>query len=116
MSVLVDSRTIDRAPENPDSWFPQDASSFDFQVGGTTYLFSSLEGPTELTIGYWRISVMTLIASLLVLAFGVVLVPFSVETKVFAAFACVFGLLFAALFFPTTAYSWLLAARWVLPE
>ena len=86
-------------------------SSFDFQVGGTTYLFSSLEGPTELTIGYWHISVMTLIASLLVLVLGLVLVPFSVETKVFTVFAVAFGLLFAGLFSPSMVNSWLLAAR-----
>jgi len=108
---LLDSRTITRAPDNPDGWFPEDAASFDFQVGGTTYLFSSLEGPTELTIGYWRISVMTLIASLLVLVLGLVLVPFSVETKVFAVLAAGFGLLFTGLFSPTTVNSWLLAAR-----
>lgn len=108
---LLDSRTIDRAPDQPDSWFPQDASSFDFQVGGTTYLFSSLEGPTALQIGYWRIAVMTLIASLAVLLLGVALIPFSVGTKVCAVFACAFGLLFTSLFFPATAYSWLLAAR-----
>ena len=108
---LLDARNIDRAPDQPDSWFPQDASSFDFQVGGTTYLYSSLEGPTELTTGYWRISVMTLIASLSVLLLGLLLIPFSVETKVGAAFVGAFAVLFAALFFPSTAYSWLLAAR-----
>jgi hypothetical protein len=108
---LFDARNIERAPDQPDSWFPQDASSFDFQVGGTTYLYSSLEGPTELSTGYWRISVMTLIASLSLLLVGVLLIPFSVETKVGAAFVGAFGVLFAALFFPSTAYSWLLAAR-----
>jgi hypothetical protein len=54
---------------------------------------------------------MTLIASMLVLALGLVLVPFSVETKVFAVFAAVFGLLFAGLFAPTMVNSWVLAAR-----
>ncbi|MHB8952965.1 MAG: hypothetical protein ACYC4U_08275 [Pirellulaceae bacterium] len=108
---LLDSRTITRAPDNPDSWFPQNASSFDFQVGGTTYLFSTLEGPADLRVGYWRISVMTLMASLMVLVLGLALVPFSVETKVFAVFAVAFGLLFAGLFSPTTVNSWLLSAR-----
>ncbi len=108
---LIDSRTITHAPDNPDSWFPQDASSFDFQVGGTAYLFSSLEGPTELAIGYWRISVMAFAASVLVLVLGVILVPFSVETKVLAVFAAAFGLLCAGLFSPTAVNSWLLAAR-----
>ncbi len=108
---MWDSRAITRAPDNPDSWFPQDSSSFDFQVGGTTYLFSSLTGPAELKIGYWRISIMTLIASLVVLLLGVALVPFSLETKVFAIFAAVFALLFAGLFSPSVVNSWLLAAR-----
>jgi hypothetical protein len=108
---LWDSRQIIHAADNPDSWFPQDTASFDFQVGGTTYLFSSLTGPAELKIGYWRISVMTLIASLLVLAAGLVLAPFGLETKVFAILAAVFAVLFASLFSPSVVHSWLLAAR-----
>ncbi len=39
---LWDSREITAAADNPDGWFPKDSSSFDFQVGGTPYLFSSL--------------------------------------------------------------------------
>ena len=42
---LWDSRQITEAADNPDGWFPKDSSSFDFQVGGTTYLFSSLTEP-----------------------------------------------------------------------
>jgi len=108
---LWDSRKITPAPDDPDCWFPKDAASFDFQVGGTPYLFSSLSGPTELAIGYWHIPTMTTIASLLVLAIGVVLVPFSIDTKVFAILAAVFVVLFAGLFLPSVVNSWLLAAR-----
>ena len=67
---LWDSRAITTAPDNPDSWFPKDSSSFDFQVGGTPYLFSSLTGRPELKIGYWHIPTMTTVASLAVLAPG----------------------------------------------
>ena len=108
---LWDSRKITHTPENPDSWFPKDTSSFDFQVGGTTYLFSSLTGPTELQIGYWHIPTMTVIASLLVLVVGGVLVRFSLETKVFTILALVFAVLFVGLFAPSIINSWLLAAR-----
>lgn len=108
---LWDSRKILETADNPDSWFPKDTSSFDFQVGGTTYLFSSLTGPTELEIDYWHIPTMTVIASLLVLVVGVVLVPFSLESKVFTILAFAFVVLFAGLFSPSVVYSWLLAAR-----
>jgi len=108
---LWDSRRISRAPDDPDRWFPQDTSSFDFHVGGTTYLFSSLTGPTELKIDYWHIPTMTIIASLIVLVTGVVLVRFSVEAKVFAVLAVLFVVLFVGLFFPSIVNSWLLAAR-----
>jgi len=108
---LWDSRRITQTADNPDGWFPQDTSSFDFQVGGTTYLFSSLTGPTELTIGYWHIPTMTVIASSLVLLLGVVLAWFSLETKVFTILALVFVASFAGLFTPSIINSWLLAAR-----
>ena len=108
---LWDSRRISAAADNPDGWFPKDTSSFDFQVGGTNYLFSSLTGPTELEIGYWHIPTMTAIASLLVLAIGGVLVWFSLETKVFSILALVFVVLFVGLFSPSVVNSWLLAAR-----
>lgn len=108
---LWDSRKINRAAENPDSWFPEDATSFDFQVGGTTYLFSNLSGPTELNIGYWHIPTMTLIASLCVLVIGFVLLPFSIDVKVFTILLAVVGVTFAGLFSPSVVHSWLLAAR-----
>ena len=108
---LWDSRTITEAADSPDSWFPKDSSSFDFQVGGTTYLFSSLTGPTELNVGYWHIPTMTIIGSLLVLAVGVVLLWFSLETKVLTILALVFVVLFVGLFSPSFINSWLLAAR-----
>lgn len=106
-----DSRAITRATDNPDSWFAQDALSFDFQVGGTSYLFSSLTGPTELSSSYWHIPTMTTIASLLVLAIGAVLIPFSLDTKVFAILGLAFLVLFVGLFTPSIVNSWLLAAR-----
>lgn len=108
---LWDARMITRAPDNPDAWFPKDASSFDFQVGGTQYLFSSLTGPAELKIGYWHIPTMTVIASLVVLVIGGVLVPFSLDAKVFTILAAALGLLLAGLFLPSLVHSWLLAAR-----
>jgi hypothetical protein len=108
---LWDSREISAAPDNPDSWFTQDASSFDFQVGGTTYLFSSLASPPELGIGYWYIPVMTLVASLVVLVVGIVLVPFSFDTKVLIILAAVLAVLLTRLFYPSVVQSWLLAAR-----
>lgn len=108
---LWDSRAITQAADNPDGWFPKDTSSFDFQVGGTTYLFSSLTGPAELSIGYWHIPTMTVIASLLALAIGVVLLWFSLETKVFTILILVLAAVFAGLFAPPLIYSWLLAAR-----
>ena len=108
---LWDSRKITHAADNPDSWFPEDASSFDFQVGGTTYLFSSLTGPTELEIGYWHIPTMTVIASLALLVVGALLVPFSLDAKVFTIFVLVFAASLAGLFTPSIVRSWLLAAR-----
>ena len=108
---LWDSRRITHAPDNPDDWFPQDASSFDFQVGGTPYLFSGLAGPAQLEIGYWHIPTMTAIASLAALAIGAVLVRFSLETKTFAILALALAVLFAGLFAPSLVHSWLLAAR-----
>lgn len=108
---LWDSRKINEASENPDNWFPKDSSSFDFPVGGTTYLFSSLTGPAALTIGYWHIPTMTIIASLAALAVGVVLLGFSLETKVLTVLAAVFVVLFGGLFSPSLVNSWLLAAR-----
>jgi hypothetical protein len=108
---LWDSRKITRAPDSPDDWFPKDTSSFDFQVGGTTYLFSSLTGPAELQTSYWHIPTMTAVASLLILATGVVLVRFSLEAKVFTILVLVFVVLFVGLFTPSIIHSWLLAAR-----
>ena len=108
---LWDSRQISRAPDNPDGWFPQDASSFDFQTGGTTYLFSNLTGAEELTIGYWHIPTMTLLASLTILVVGILLLPFSVDTRVFAILAAILAVSFAGLYLPSTINSWLLAAR-----
>ena len=108
---LWDSRRITHAADNPDSWFPQDTSSFDFQVGGTTYLFSSLTDRTELRTDYWHIPTMTAIASLIALAVGGVLVWFSLETKVFTILALALAVLFVGLFSPSVINSWLLAAR-----
>ena len=54
-------------------------------MGGTTYLFSTLTGRPELSIGYWHIPTMTTIGSLLVLALGAVLLRFSLESKVLAS-------------------------------
>ena len=108
---LWDSRKILHAPDNPDGWFPQESSSFDFQVGGTPYLFSSLTGPTELQVDYWHIPTMTIIASLLTLGIGGVLVRFSLDTKVFTILALLFAVLFVGLFLPSIINSWLLAAR-----
>lgn len=108
---LWDSRAITQAADNPDGWFPKDTSSFDFQVDGTTYLFSSLTGPTELTIGYWHIPTMTIIASLIALVIGLVLLGFSLETKVFTILALALAVLFVGLFRPSLVNSWLLAAR-----
>jgi hypothetical protein len=54
---------------------------------------------------------MTAIGSLLALAAGVVLVPFSLDTKVFTILALVFVVLFVGLFSPSIINSWLLAAR-----
>lgn len=108
---LWDSRTLTYADDNPDSWFPKDAASFDFQVGGTTYLFSSLTDQPELQIGYWHIPTMTCIASLLIVALGIALLRFSLEAKVFTILALVFAALFVGLFTPSFVNSWLLAAR-----
>ena len=108
---LWDSRKLKRAAENPDEWFPEDATSFDFQVGGTTYLFSNLSAPAELAIGYWHIPTMTLIASLSVLVIGFVLLPFSVDVRVFAILLVVFAMALGSLFSPSVVHSWLLAAR-----
>lgn len=106
-----DSRKITQAPDDPDGWFSKDASPFDFQAGGTTYLFSSLTGPKELSIGYWHIPAMTAIASLVALLLGVVLVWFSLETKVLSVLVLVCAALFGELFAPSIVHSWLLAAR-----
>jgi len=108
---LWDSRTITEAPDDPDAWFSKDSSPFDFRVGGTNYLFSSLAGPTELAIGYWHIPTMTVIASLAVLAVGVGLLWFSLEIKVLTVLTAAFAILFAGLFVPSLVYSWLLAGR-----
>jgi hypothetical protein len=108
---LWDSRAITEADDNPDSWFPKDSSTFDFQVGGTTYLFSSLAAPSELKIGYWHIPTMTLIGSLVVLAVGVVLLWFPLEAKVLSVLAAALAVLFVGLFSPSFIHSWLLAAR-----
>jgi hypothetical protein len=108
---LWDSRTISEAPDDPDGWFPRDSSAFDFRVGGTTYLFSSLAGPTELAIAYWHIPTMTAIASLVALAVGAVLLRFSLDVKVLTVLALALAVLFAGLFSPSLVNSWLLAAR-----
>lgn len=108
---LWDSRAIVAAADNPDGWFPKDASAIDFQVGGTGYLFSSLAAPTELKVAYWHIPTMTAIASLAVLVIGVVLLWLSLETKVFTILALVLLVLFVGLFSPSFIHSWLLAAR-----
>lgn len=108
---LWDSRAINPAADNPDAWFPADPLSFDFQVDGTTYLFSSLAAPPELEIDYWHIPTMTVIASLLALAIGLVLLGFSLETKVFTILAMALAALFLGLFWPSLVNSWLLAAR-----
>lgn len=108
---LWDSRAITEAADNPDGWFPKDSSSFDFQVGGTPYLFSSLANRAELNIGYWHIPTMTTIGSLVALAIGVVLLRFSLETKVLTVLALIFTVVFLGLFTPSLVNSWLLAAR-----
>jgi hypothetical protein len=108
---LWDSRAITEAPDDPDAWFAKDSSPFDFRVGGTNYLFSSLAGPTALAIGYWHIPTMTIIASLAVVAAGVVLLWFSLETKVLTVLTVALAILFAGLFVPSLVYSWLLAGR-----
>jgi len=108
---LWDSRAITAATDDPDGWFSKDSSPFDFRVGGTTYLFSSLSGPAELAVEYWHIPTMTVIASLVVLAAGVVLLWFSLETKVLAVLAAALAVLFAGLFLPSLVYTWLLAGR-----
>ena len=108
---LLDSRAITAASDDPNRWFAKDATPFDFQVGGTDYLFSSLTGPKELDIGYWHIPTMTTIASLVALLLGVVLLRFSLQTKVFAILFVAFIVLFVRLFSPSLANSWLLAAR-----
>ncbi len=106
-----DSRMITPARENPDTWFSADVSPFDFQVDGTNYLFSSLAAPAALEIAYWHIPTMTLIASVLALAVGVLLLWFSLETKVFTVLGLLFLVWFAGLFAPSLVNSWLLAAR-----
>ena len=108
---LWDSRKIAHAAENPDGWFREDSSSFDFQVGGTTYLYSTLTGVTKLTVDYWHIPTMTLIASLIVLVIGVILTPFSLDAKVFTILAGVLVVSFVSLFAPSVVNSWLLSAR-----
>ncbi len=54
---------------------------------------------------------MTTLASLLVLALGVVLLKFSLEIKVSAILALALAALFFGLFSPSLVNSWLLAAR-----
>jgi len=108
---LWDSRQLSEQDDNPDSWFSKDATAFDFQVGGTTYLFSSLADPGELSIKYWHIPAMTTIASLVVLAIGIALLAVTLETKVLVILAAGFAALFAGLFWPSTVNSWLLAGR-----
>ncbi len=108
---LWDARQITQASDNPDSWFPKDVSSFDFQVGGTPYLFSSLTAPSELAIEYWHIPTMTVIASLVVLFVGGLLLRCSLDVKVFTVLAVVFAVALARLFWPSVVFSWLLAAR-----
>jgi hypothetical protein len=106
---LWDSRAITPAAEDPDTWFPPDASPFD--TDGTPYLFSSLEGPAELWTAYWHIPTMTFIASAIALALGVVLLRFSLEAKVFTVLAVALMVVFFGLFWPSVINSWLLAAR-----
>ena len=108
---LWNSRKVTQAPDKPDDWFPKDNSSFDFQVGGTTYLFSSLNDPTELKTNYWHIPTMTIIGSIFALGFGVVLLRFSLDTKVLTILFLAMVFLFVGLFFPSLVNSWLLAAR-----
>ena len=67
--------------------------------------------PAELQIGYWHIPTMTLIASLCVLVVGFVLVPFSLDVKVFTILLAVVAAALASLFSPSIVHSWLLAAR-----
>ncbi len=106
---LWDSRTITPAADDPDTWFPPDSSPFD--TDGTPYLFSSLEGPTHLATAYWHIPTMTFIASAVALALGVVLLRFSLETKVFTVLAVALMVVFFGLFWQSVINSWLLAAR-----
>jgi hypothetical protein len=106
---LWDSRAITPASDDPDTWFRPDASPFD--ADGTPYLFSSLEGPAELQTAYWHIPTMTFIASAIALALGVVLLRFSLETKVFTVLAVALMVVFFGLFWPSVINSWLLAAR-----
>jgi hypothetical protein len=106
---LWDSRAITPASDDPDTWFRPDASPFD--ADGTTYLFSSLAGPAELQTAYWHIPTMTFLASAIGLALGVVLLRFSLETKVFAVLAVALMVVFFGLFWPSVINSWLLAAR-----
>ncbi len=106
-----DSRLLTPARENPDAWFPPDVSPVDFQVDGTTYLYSTLAAPAALELAYWHIPTMTLIGSLLALTMGVLLLRFSLETKVFMVLGLLFLIAFAGLFRPSLVNSWLLAAR-----
>ncbi|MEN6450964.1 MAG: hypothetical protein ABFC96_10770, partial [Thermoguttaceae bacterium] len=108
---LWSSRAITEARDSPDSWFPKDSSSFDFQVGGTPYLFSTLTGRPQFRIGYWHIPTMTTIGSLLALGIGVALVRFSLDRKVLILLVLALAILFVSLFLPSPVYSWLLAAR-----
>ena len=108
---LWDSRAITRAQDNPDNWFPPETVSFDFQTDGMMYLFSSLTAAPELQVGYWHIPTMTLIASGCALAIGLVLLYFSLETKVFTLLALLLVILALNLFLPSLVGSWLLAAR-----
>jgi hypothetical protein len=108
---LWDPRATTEAADNPDGWFPKDSSSFDFQVGGTAYLFSSLTGQDELKTAYWHIPTMTLIGSLVVVLIGVLLLLFSFEIKVGTILAAVLAILFLGLFWPSLVNSWLLSAR-----
>lgn len=106
---LWDSRAITPAADDPDTWFPPDSSPFD--ADGTPYLFSSLEGPAHLATAYWHIPTMTFIASAVALALGVVLLRFSLETKVFVVLAVALTGVFFGLFWPSVINSWLLAGR-----
>jgi hypothetical protein len=108
---LWDSRKVNEAADNPDGWFAKDSTSFDFQVGGTTYLFSSLTDPVELKVGYWHIPTMTAIASLIVLLVGFMLLWFSIEVKVSTVLVAALAVALGGLFVPSHVYSWLLAAR-----